>query len=274
MWTIESIPAYCITLERRSDRWKKFQDKSGINGLDLHRFLGVDGKTIDIKADDRITLGAKRNILKKFRRGHEEIDSVGAVGCALSHIALWQYMVDNGIEMMAIFEDDANIPDDFVSRANDCIKSSPILKNPDSWDIWLLGGLMGNLTEIPDDKVTVRTSGFLLLHGYILTLSTAKKLLSKVFPIERHIDYWISIFGQIYDLRIVTCPTLNIKQNIKIKSDISTVEKECDICNIPVDFKDTHELVPYYHKRMGEAAELLVVGLLGYWLYKKYMYKN
>lgn len=274
MWTIDSIPAYCITLERRSDRWKKFQDKSGINGLDLQRFLGVDGKTIDIKSDDRLAMGVKRNILKKFRRGHEEIDSAGAIGCALSHIALWQYMMDNSIEIMAIFEDDANIPDDFITRSNNCIKTSPTLQDPNSWDVWLLGGIMGNLTEIPNDKTTVRASGFLLLHAYVITLQTAKKLLSKVYPIERHIDYWISMYGQLYDLRIVTCPTLNIKQNIKVKSDISTVEKECDICNVPTDFKTTHALVPYYRKRMGEAAELLIVGLVGYWLYKKYMDKN
>lgn len=273
MWTIDTIPAYCITLERRSDRWKKFQDKSGINGLDLQRFIGVDGKTLDIKTDDRLTLGVKRNILKKFRRGHEEIDSAGAIGCALSHIALWQHMVDKGIQLMVIFEDDANVPDDFVSRANNCIKNSPILQNPDSWDLWLLGGIMGNLTEIPGDKVTVRSSGFLLLHAYVITLPTAKRLLSKVYPIERHIDYWISMYGQLYDLRIVTCPSLNIKQNIKIKSDISTVEKECDICNVPVDFKDTHQLVPNFQYRLGQLAEIVLVGLAGYWIYKR-IYKD
>ena len=78
-WSIESIPAFCITLERRQDRWRRFQDQSGIDGLNLKRFMGVDGKTIDIQNDERVTLCTKRNILAKTRRSHEELDSVGGV---------------------------------------------------------------------------------------------------------------------------------------------------------------------------------------------------
>jgi glycosyl transferase family 25 len=106
-WTIESIPAYCITLERRHDRWKRFQDQSGLHGLDVKRFVGVDGKTLDIKTDTRVTTLTKRNIMTKSRRSHEELDSIGGVGCALSHIAVWQHMVDTNQEVCLIFEDDA-----------------------------------------------------------------------------------------------------------------------------------------------------------------------
>jgi len=62
-WSIDSIPSYCITLERRPDRWRRFQDQSGINGLDLKKFNGVDEKTLDIKNDARVSLYEKRNIL-------------------------------------------------------------------------------------------------------------------------------------------------------------------------------------------------------------------
>jgi hypothetical protein len=62
-WSVDSIPAFCITLERRQDRWRRFQDQSGIDRLNLKRFLGVDGKTIDVVKDDRVALCTKRNIL-------------------------------------------------------------------------------------------------------------------------------------------------------------------------------------------------------------------
>jgi hypothetical protein len=67
-WSIESVPSFCITLERREDRWRRFQDQSGIDGLNLKKFLGVDGKTIDIRKDDRVALCTKRNILANIRR--------------------------------------------------------------------------------------------------------------------------------------------------------------------------------------------------------------
>ena len=117
-WSIDSIPSYCITLERRPDRWRRFQDQSGINGLDLKKFNGVDGKTLDIKNDERVSIYTKRNILSKSRRSHEELDSAGGVGCALSHIAIWQWMVDNNQEVCLIFEDDAIIPPDFTNKVN------------------------------------------------------------------------------------------------------------------------------------------------------------
>ena len=45
--------------------------------------------------DSRVTLLTKRNIATRTRRSQEELDSVGGIGCALSHIAIWQWMVDN-----------------------------------------------------------------------------------------------------------------------------------------------------------------------------------
>jgi len=126
-WQINTIPAFCITLERRVDRWKRFQDQPGIKGLPLKRFLAVDGKTLDVKTDKRIATLAKRNILIKSRRSHEEIDSIGAVGCSLSHIAIWEWMVTNNQELCLIFEDDAVVPPNFIETANNCINQS-ILK--------------------------------------------------------------------------------------------------------------------------------------------------
>ena len=169
-WKIQDIPAFCITIERRHDRWKRFQDQSGIDGLPLKRFLGVDGKTLDPKTDDRIAVLTKRNILAKTRRSHEELDSIGGVGCALSHIAVWQWMVDNQQEACLIFEDDAVVPPDFIPRTNACIEQSAVLRSK-QWDIWLLGGTWDNVSRIPGEKAVQRVGAFVLFHAYVITLS-------------------------------------------------------------------------------------------------------
>jgi glycosyl transferase family 25 len=268
-WSIESIPAFCITLERRQDRWRRFQDQSGINQLDLKRFIGVDGKTIDIRKDNRVALCTKRNILAKSRRSHEELDSVGGVGCALSHIAVWQWMVDTNQEVCLIFEDDAVVPDDFVEKTNKCIKDSIILKDPKKWDMWLLGGIWDNLTRIPEESKAIRVGEFVLFHAYIMTLHGAKRLLKDVYPIHSHIDLWVSIFSYVHEFRIVGCTDLILQQNQIVKTDIQS-DKGCAICNIPVDYGKTHTMVSKLDWRVAQASQVFLAGLILFLLYRRF----
>ena len=121
-WKINEIPAMCISLKRREDRWTKFRGQPAARELpNLQRHEATDGKTLDIATDKRILLSTKRNILKKKRRSHEELDSPGGVGCALSHIAIWQLMVQRQIPTLLVIEDDAALPNDFVAQANSVI---------------------------------------------------------------------------------------------------------------------------------------------------------
>jgi glycosyl transferase family 25 len=268
-WSIESIPAFCITLERRPDRWRRFQDQSGINGLELKRFLAVDGKTIDIKNDNRVALLTKRNIISKSRRSHEEIESIGGIGCALSHIAIWQWMVDNSQELCLVFEDDAIVPPDFIEKANDCINKSTILKDPKKWDIWLLGGIWDSLTQIPNETKAVRIGEFATSHAMVVTLHGAKRLLKDAYPIHAHIDLWMSIYNYVHDLRLVGCTDLNLKQNDKVKTDIQS-DGGCDICNVLPGFSKTHTLVSNMELNIARTAEVVSVVLLVYFIYQQY----
>jgi len=276
VWSVDTIPAFCITLERRADRWKRFQDQSGIDGLSIKRFLGVDGKTIDLKKEERVATLTKRNILTKSRRSHEELDSIGGVGCALSHIAVWQWMVDNNQEVCLIFEDDAVVPPDFIKRANDCIKESVVLKNPKQWDLWLLGGTWDDLSSIPGESSesgVVRVGSFVLFHAYVMTLGCAKRLLRDVYPIHCHIDIWTSVFSYLNDIRIVGCTRLKLRQNQKVKTDIQS-ESGCKICNVPTDYDKNYKMVSYTEWRIAQAAEIAMVGMVAYFIYQQWVNKN
>lgn len=272
-WKVESIPAFCITLERRKDRWKRFQDQPGIRSLNVKRFVGVDGNTLDIKKDTRITTLTKRNILRNSRRSHEELDSVGGVGCALSHIALWQWMVDNHQELCLVMEDDAVIPPDFVEKVNQIIQKSVILKDTNQWDLWMVGGICEELSRIPQESPQssiVRTGAFITTHCYIITLPTAKQFLKDVYPIHCHIDWWMSIYGYLNDIRILHDTEFNVLQDKEIKTDIQN-KNGCTICGVEEDFEKTHTLVPNGELRIAYAAEIICIGLLGYWLYQRYI---
>jgi len=271
-WKIESIPAFCVTLERRTDRWKRFQDQPGIRPLEVKRFIGVDGKTLDIKKDKRIATLTKRSILRNTRRSHEELDSPGGVGCALSHIAIWQWMVDNQQPICLVFEDDAVVPDDFVAQANHCIQQSFVLKDPKQWDLWYMGGSCEGMTRIPQEPAEsglVRASAFILTHCYVITLRTATTFLEDVYPIHCHIDFWMSIYCHLHDLRIVHHPVCELTQAENSKTDIQN-EKGCAICNVSEDYKKTQTLISNTDLTIARGAEVVCVGLFGYWLYRRF----
>jgi glycosyl transferase family 25 len=268
-WKIEEIPAFCITLERRVDRWKRFQSQPGVQPLGVKRFLGVDGKTLDLASDQRVTTLTKRNILTKSRRSHEELNSIGGVGCALSHIAVWQWMVDNNQDRCLIFEDDAIVPADFKGRANQLIQTS-LLKNTNEWDIWLLGGVWDDLSSIPSETKhsgLIRVGSFVLFHAYVMTLSTAKRLVQDAYPIHCHIDLWTSIYAYLNDLRVVGSPQLKLTQNPKTKTDIQTAE-ECALCNVPTDFTKTHRLITHLDWHVATAAKVGILFMGAYGAYR------
>jgi glycosyl transferase family 25 len=272
-WSIENIPAFCITLERRVDRWKRFQDQSGIEKLNVKRFIGVDGKTIDINKDDRVSTLTKRNILTKSRRSHEELDSVGGVGCALSHIALWQWMVDQNQEMCLVFEDDAIIPPDFVNKTNKLIQKSDLLKDPKYWDVWLMCGKWDDLSSIPNEtKKTgiIRIKAFVLFQTYVITLDAAKRLLREVYPIHCHIDIWVSIYSYLNDLRLVGTTDIVTTQYEKLTTDIQT-EKGCDICNVPTNYVKEYKMVTKTEWNIAKTSEFVCIGLIVYIIYRNYI---
>jgi len=271
-WRIEEIPAFCITLERRPDRWKRFQDQYGVSYLPkLRRFLAVDGKTIDVIHDPRIAIPTKRNILIKERRSHEEIDSVGAVGCALSHIAIWQWMRDNNAPIVLVFEDDAVVPPDFVSRANSVIEKSAILQKPGkSWDLWLIGAnwQANSSSRLEKSSFLEKPSVWFLSHCYVITLPYAAKLLEDALPITTHIDFWMSNYAIIHKSRQVATPLLKLTQYERAKTDIQTNGANVSVVDVPTNFTDSHVLVTKGDWALARTAEALCLVLLGVLAYK------
>jgi glycosyl transferase, family 25 len=264
-WRIDQVPAFCVTLERRSDRWKRFQDQYGIDALPkLKRFLGVDGKTIDIQADSRISTMTKRNILMKTRRAHEQLDSVGGVGCALSHIALWKWLAESNEEILLVMEDDALVPPDFVQRANQLIQESPTLKDPKKWDLWVIGAKWEQIDTIPGEYKTglIKAPAFYMTHCYVITRQYAQKMYENCYPIEAHIDFWMSNFGIINMARIVATPRLQLKQ-AGAKSDIQS-KKAPGLVDIPDNYEKTHTFISNTELMLARGAEAAVVLFLGY----------
>jgi GR25 family glycosyltransferase involved in LPS biosynthesis len=257
---IRTCPTFVINLTRRPDRWQLFQQQPTVRTFsNLKRFSAVDGKTLDIYTDERISLHTRQNILKNFRRSHYEINTPGAVGASLSHIGIWTTFLKSDAEMCVVFEDDAMITEPMIQKINQAIQTIP-----ENWDIWLLGLHQGT-SQTPDGFEPTGTwnviTQFTGAHAYILTRRAARILCEEPFPIETHIEYYISGCATLKGLRILQHKHIRIpflmEQTLVQDSDTFEGETSCPTCYIPDDFPKLgyyRSYADYYRGLIGLAA--------------------
>jgi GR25 family glycosyltransferase involved in LPS biosynthesis len=261
-WYVDKIPAFCINLERRLDRWNQFNAQPALHDLpNVKRFIGVDGSTLDIMKDPRIPLYTKKNIKNKMRRAHEELSTAGGIGCALSHIAAWEWIVENQTPITMIFEDDAKVPSHFVPYMNQVIEKSPTLKDTSKWELLVLTDQCSTPIPIPSDPLVQEIEGFVGFQCYFLTLECAKRLLTEAYSLHLHIDLWAAVFKQVHGLKIICIKNLTVGQRSS-KTDIQEANR-CKICDINPTFYKTHDMIRKEEIWLARAMEIaLVAGFL------------
>jgi len=261
-WYVDKIPAFCINLERRLDRWNQFNAQIALHDLpNVKRFIGVDGSTLDIMNDPRIPLYTKKNIKKKMRRAHEELSTAGGIGCALSHIAVWEWIVENQAAITMIFEDDAKVPNNFVPYMNQVIEKSPTLKDTSQWDLLNLSDQCSTPIRIPSDPFVQEVEGFVGFQCYFLTLECAKRFLTEAYSLHLHIDLWAAVFKQVHGLKIICIKNLTVGQRSS-KTDIQEANR-CKICDINPGFYKTHQMIRKEEVWLTRAVEIaLAAGFL------------
>jgi len=195
-----------INLNRRPDRRKNIEDqlkKIKLSNI-AKRIEAVDGKNINLnKIPNNIITQEGIQNAKKGDKIYINL-TVGAIGCALSHLLCYQHIINNKIEKCLILEDDVLIDADILSKIKLMEDNKKI---PPDFDILFLGCdsyqyyfnyllyisspalyIIKKNTYDNEFKKVGRFSG---LYGYILTLNGAKKIMNKngLFPITKQIDY-------------------------------------------------------------------------------------
>jgi glycosyl transferase family 25 len=234
---------YCINLKERPDRWNRFWKQPGVQRLKesypFERFEGVNGKMIDIKNEDRVSLRTKRNIMYQKRRDHEDLDTAGGVGCYLSHYGCWEKFLQGPSEYCLVFEDDAEVPVNFkelLERALHDLDQEDV-KRP---EIWLLSRPWGPSMRKALSLNDIQYSGNWAydvtgpLTGYILSRHAAKILVDNAFPIDGHVDFYMNRCAQMGMVTISHNKQIILRQ-VGVKEKDSDIQQKasCEICNLP-----------------------------------------
>ncbi len=193
---IDKSPIKVINLDRRPDRWeqsKKKLDEQGITNYE--RFSAIDGTKLQMTNEIKFLF---RNNDFNYRQGY--------IGCALSHLKLWNELIrDEQNDYYIIMEDDFELVDDFKNKLN--ISLHQLIQKP-YIDLHFLGYFYWNGEPIKSNIYPTilnmdKKSYMGGLYGYIISKSAAFKMLniSKYYGIQNGIDRFAHIN---FDKMIVT----------------------------------------------------------------------
>jgi GR25 family glycosyltransferase involved in LPS biosynthesis len=185
-----------INLQRRPDRLKRFKNEYKLD--DFKIINGFDGSSPSME-EDADNQSRTKNI------------SAGDMGCVLSHIRCYEYIIKNNLEYTLIFEDDAHFCDDFNEKLKNVYNEykSNVLSDI---NILYIGGRfkpnhftdLKNCSIISDNLIkhnfydnqndwNVKWDLDRTTHAYIISKFSAAFLLKTFYTgiVDLPIDHWV-----------------------------------------------------------------------------------
>lgn len=226
---------FVINLDRQKGRWMliqkeliKIQVQNKNNLLSFtERFSAIDGESKSIRTDkiersytlaDQYFVDPNPKLLSIIREKEINIDlTKPEIAVALSHIGIWEKIIDEDIHSGLILEDDIYFENKFSNKLNSLWKE--IVESKIEFDIIYLS--FKKVEHNPDIKkisnnLSIPIRGIWWFSGYILSNKGARKLHEKL-PLTGPVDLWIN--HKFKDLQVYTCNQSIINQKLFIASD-------------------------------------------------------
>ena len=180
-----------INLANRVDRWERMH--GFINAYpSLKRF-----NAISVTQEQALTVLDESLHKTAFdswpRTSDQEIKGTGAVGCYLSHLAIWKEFLSSGEEHALILEDDLDPSE--VPKLSQNIQW--LMDRNEQWDIGLLGWV-GTLYD--------PHKGFIGAHAYIISRYAATMLVDESLPLRKQVDFMMNDLVRDKILKMVHVP--------------------------------------------------------------------
>jgi GR25 family glycosyltransferase involved in LPS biosynthesis len=185
-------------------------------------FAAVNGRTLGADVlKNIISVRSQVSLMEGSMDSLCDLPSLGAVGCAMSHIELWKRAVNENLRGMYVFESDATclsnldaFVEDFATTGGDALFFGLI-----TFDA--IGRDSRNATNGAAKKgVQKINKHFSETHAYFVTQDGAKKLLEHAHPIETQVDVYMSMLNLLGLINVYACcPSVCNQQR-----EISTIQ--------------------------------------------------
>jgi len=181
---------FVINLHNESKR--RYNMSKKLNFFDIEFFVASDGNLME-----EVVVSDIQKSISNLTNGKITYLSLGEIGCADSHLRLYQHIVDNAIPLSLILEDDV----DLTARGRLLIDKITRKGLPPNIDLLLLGYSVDakrydksanlslfHIKFLYNQWYGVPTERLYGSYGYILTMKGAKKLLEYGLPIKMQAD--------------------------------------------------------------------------------------
>ena len=188
---VADIPMFCINLSRDTTRRALVQQQVDKMGLRRFEFIdAVDARKLsmeEVRQDGRYDSAACRAF-------HPRDLTLNEIACSLSHAAAYERVVAEGHPWALILEDDVLFRSQRIAR----LQRKDI---PDGIDIVFFNAFIDTIP--PNDRVAGMIFGDTSYHGsaaaYLVSLSTAKRLLAAAVPVVHAAD---GLLGRVLSLPV------------------------------------------------------------------------
>lgn len=177
---------YLINLKERKKRLKTtLRNLNNLGYPKIQRFEAVNGHLMsNQEIMDIVDEKALTSIWNNKRKYDHEL-SRGAVGCYLSHVAIWEKLQNDKNQQFYLILEDDTMPTKTLEQIHNTLKRLP----PD-WDIYLCGGIYERSNVVK--KNICKVSQFMCTHAYVIHRKKLPIILSNVYPIRKQIDFYLS----------------------------------------------------------------------------------
>ncbi|KPF62758.1 hypothetical protein IP69_20090 [Bosea sp. AAP35] len=177
-----------INLPHRTDKWNAISKRMAAIGLNkLIKVPAVEGARLSLEAITPL-LNQPAAQIEAAPQSHFTLTRP-AIGCFLSHIATWQWMIANKMPRLLVLEDDANPAASFdANRFRNVLGAI----SPKAGLVFLGRAIMNGMAERPQSSELARIYFFNGTFAYLITPAACRTLIPALLPMNGHIDHEIS----------------------------------------------------------------------------------
>jgi glycosyl transferase family 25 len=182
------LPIVVINLPHRTDRWQALSSRMSAVGLDnVIRVPAVEGGRLSVDHMAAL-LRAPTGDIDDAPRSHLALTRP-AIGCFLSHLAIWQWVSRSNLTRVLILEDDAAPASHFdPGRFRAVLAAIP----KQAGMVFLGRIIMNGMADRADGVGLARIYYFNGTFAYLVTPAACRTLMEHLLPLDRHLDHQIS----------------------------------------------------------------------------------
>jgi glycosyl transferase, family 25 len=182
------LPIAVINLPHRPDRWEALSKRMAAVGLNnLIRVPAVYGAELSAQQISGF-LGASTDTIDDAPRSHLTLTKP-AIGCFMSHLAVWRWTIEQNHPRVLVFEDDALPAKNFDASGFRTLLASL----PESAGLVFLGSvIMHGMADRANTGELARLYYFNGTFAYLITPAACRTLIEALNPPHWHIDHQIS----------------------------------------------------------------------------------